>query len=151
MNTQAIDLLFLEVDMSSSGKKSCGACDITRSRLNAALDLAHPVLAEAGYEVKVNQVVVTTEEQARELDFVGSPTLRVAGSEVVPRHVPESEERLWSWGGKEFSEPPVGLFLNLILQSLSADKTANVEQAPKEIPAYLRGYLRKEQTWTPTA
>ncbi|MBE9168390.1 DUF2703 domain-containing protein [Pleurocapsales cyanobacterium LEGE 06147] len=151
MNAKAIDLLFLEVDMSESVKKSCGACDIAKLRLNAALEIARPVLAEAGYEVRVNHITVKTEEQARELDFVGSPTFRVADSEVVPQHVPNSEERLWSWGGKEFSDPPVGLFLDLILQSLRKDKTAAANQPTREIPSYLKEFLRMPEATSDSA
>jgi Domain of unknown function (DUF2703) len=145
MSTEAIDLLFLEVDMPSSGKKSCGACDAAESRLSAALEVARPLLAEAGYEVRVNKVRVTTEEQARQLNFVGSPTLRAGGSEVAPRHVPGGEGRLWSWAGKEFAEPPVGLFLELILRSARADRPGTSEASrrmPEEIPSYLKRYLQ---------
>lgn len=142
MNTEAIDLIFLEVDMSDRGANSCGACDIAKSRLNAALELARPILGEAGYDIRVNHITVRSEEQARELNFVGSPTLRVAGSEVVPQHVPNSENRLWLWGGREFSEPPVGLFLDLILQGLRTKKTVAENQPVREIPAYLRKYLQ---------
>jgi hypothetical protein len=142
MSTKAIDLLFMEVDMSGSGKKSCGACDVAELRLSAALELARPLLAEAGYEVRVNKVKVTTEEQARQLNFVGSPTLRVAGSEVAPRHVPDSEGRLWSWAGKEFSEPPVGLFLDLILRGARPESSVTSAQMPVDIPSYLKRYLQ---------
>jgi hypothetical protein len=141
MNIKAIDLLLLEVDMSASGTNSCGACDTAKSRLDAALELARPILGDAGYEVRVNHITVTSEEQARELNFLGSPTLRVAGSEVVPRHVPETEKRLWSWGGKEFSEPPVGLFLDLILEGVRS-MSSPPENQPREIPAYVRNYLQ---------
>lgn len=142
MSAEAIDLLFLEVDMSGSGKKSCGACDVAESRLNTALDLARPLLAEAGYAVRVNKMQVTTEEQARRLKFVGSPTLRVAGSEVVPRHVPDGEGRVWSWAGKEFAEPPVGLFLDLILRGVRTEGSRASAQLAEEIPSYLKRYLQ---------
>lgn len=142
MTTQAIDLLFLEVDMSSSGKQSCSACDIAETHLNTALELARPLLAEAGYEVRVNRVKVTSEEQARQLNFLGSPTLRVAGSEVAPHHVSDSEDRLWSWGGKEFSEPPVGLFLDLILRGVRKNSSWAPAQKPEETPSYVRRYLQ---------
>jgi hypothetical protein len=141
MSIKAIDLIFLEVDMSDSGTNSCGACDIAKSRLDAALELARPILGDAGYEVRVNHITVTNEEQARELNFLGSPTLRVAGSEVAPLHVSDSEKRLWLWGEKEFSEPPVGLFLDLILQGVRSPKSP-AENQPREIPDYIRNYLR---------
>jgi hypothetical protein len=143
MNT--IDLIFLEVDMSDSRKTTCGACDVAKSQLNAALEFVHPILAEAGYEIRVNHITVSTEEQARELNFIGSPTLRVASTEVFPRHISDSEDRLWSWGGKEFSDPPVGLFVDLILRGVRTEKASFVNQPVREIPNYLKRFLQSDK------
>jgi hypothetical protein len=144
MHAQSIDLLFMEVDMSSSGKKSCGACDVVESRLNAALDIVRPLLAEADCEIRVNKIKVTTEEQARQLNFVGSPTIRVAGSEVAPRHVADGEARTWSWAGKEFPEPPMGLFLELIFRGARSQCSVTSPRLG-EIPSYLKRYLQSSR------
>jgi hypothetical protein len=49
-----------------------------------ALELLEEVLAERGLEVGVELREVTTDDEARELAFPGSPTIRVEGRDVDP-------------------------------------------------------------------
>lgn len=50
----------------------------------AALALVHEVLAETGIQAQVELVRVETEDDARRLQFIGSPTVRVDGLDVEP-------------------------------------------------------------------
>jgi len=45
----------------------------------AALQLVHEILAETGITAQVELMRVETEEEARRLEFIGSPTVRVDG------------------------------------------------------------------------
>src|SRR5918997_7055799 len=49
-----------------------------------ALERLREVMAEEGIPGEVEVVKVETEEQARELRFVGSPTIRVEGQDIDP-------------------------------------------------------------------
>ena len=49
-----------------------------------ALERLREVMDEEGIPGEVEVVKVETEEQARELRFVGSPTIRVAGQDIDP-------------------------------------------------------------------
>ena len=49
-----------------------------------ALERLREVMAEEGIPGEVEVVKVETEEQARELRFVGSPTIRVDGQDIDP-------------------------------------------------------------------
>ena len=49
-----------------------------------ALERLRVVMAEEGVADDVEVVKVETEEQARELGFVGSPTIRVDGQDIDP-------------------------------------------------------------------
>ena len=49
-----------------------------------ALERLREVLHEEGTPAEVEVVKVETEEQARELRFVGSPTIRVDGQDIDP-------------------------------------------------------------------
>ena len=49
-----------------------------------ALDRLQQALREEGVEGEIERVVVTSEEQARELDFPGSPTIRLEGEDADP-------------------------------------------------------------------
>jgi hypothetical protein len=47
-----------------------------------ALRMLHDVLDELGVDANIQQIEVKTDEQARELAFVGSPTIRVNGVDI---------------------------------------------------------------------
>jgi Domain of unknown function (DUF2703) len=47
------------------------------------------ILAEEGIDAVVNEVNVDTEEQAKQLNFVGSPTIRINGEDIES----EAEQR----------------------------------------------------------
>ncbi|TCJ19685.1 DUF2703 domain-containing protein [Rubrobacter taiwanensis] len=49
-----------------------------------ALERLRRVISEEGVEAEVEVTEVKTEEQAAELRFVGSPTIRVDGEDIVP-------------------------------------------------------------------
>ncbi|MGC8780373.1 MAG: DF family (seleno)protein [Anaerolineae bacterium] len=49
-----------------------------------ALARLRQIMAEEGIEADVQVVKVETDEQAAELRFVGSPTIRVAGQDIDP-------------------------------------------------------------------
>ena len=49
-----------------------------------ALERLHEVMAQEGIPGEVEVIKVETEEQARRLRFVGSPTIRVDGQDLDP-------------------------------------------------------------------
>lgn len=57
----------------------------------AAEKALREALAEEGIEAEVELVVVNTDEEARELGFPGSPTIRVDGRDPFP--TPKQRER----------------------------------------------------------
>jgi hypothetical protein len=57
--------------------EDCPSYDLALERLREVMD-------EEGIPGEVEVVKVETEEQARELRFVGSPTIRVDGQEIDP-------------------------------------------------------------------
>ncbi len=49
-----------------------------------ALNRLHKVMQEEGIEEEIQIIKVETEEQAQENHFIGSPTILVNGSDIVP-------------------------------------------------------------------
>lgn len=49
-----------------------------------AVDLAREVVAEIAPDLQVEEVEVLDNEQAEELRFLGSPTIRVNGADIEP-------------------------------------------------------------------
>jgi Domain of unknown function (DUF2703) len=140
MKRKQVDVILLEVDMSRTGKPSCDACDVAKQQLTKALDVVTPLLRDVNVDLRFNNVVVSTEEQARQLRFRGSPTLRVGDFEVVPTHVSDSEERAWQWGSQEHAVPPVGLFVDAILRGWAGAESETPDES-YAVPGYLASYL----------
>jgi hypothetical protein len=59
------------------------------------------VLAEEGLDAEVNLVPVNTNEEARRLEFPGSPTIRVGGKDLFP----VSEREDWQLGCRVYATP----------------------------------------------
>lgn len=55
---------------------------------DVALDRLKTVMAEEGIQAEISITKVETEDQAQHLRFVGSPTIRIQGEDIVP--VPEN-------------------------------------------------------------
>jgi hypothetical protein len=73
-----VELLYLDLD-------TCDRCQAADRNLAAALEGVSHVLRAAGREVTVRRTHVTTEEQAAELGFVSSPTIRVNGHDIAEK------------------------------------------------------------------
>lgn len=67
----------------------------------AAEKTLREVLAEEGIDAEVNVVAVNTDEEARQLRFPGSPTIRVNGEDLFP----VSEREDWRLGCRVYATP----------------------------------------------
>ncbi len=145
-----IDFLYLDLE-------TCTRCRGTERSLDAALDAAREVLEATGSEVEVNRILVGSAEQARELRFESSPTIRIdgrdialelressCGSEACTDGCGDSIAcRVWVHEGQEHTEPPPAMVLDAILGAVYGN--ARVEAAgppgPYELPANLRRFF----------
>ena len=123
-----IEFLFLDLT-------TCTRCLGADRGLETALDVVRDVLDAAGVEVEVNKVLVASDEQARELRFVSSPTIRVDGRDVALelRESSCGSEactdgcgdhiacRVWVYRGEEYTEPPVAMIVDAILKRVYGD------------------------------
>ena len=72
-----LDIEFLYLDLSA-----CERCQGTNGSLEGALADVARVLELSGVEVTLQKIHVQTEEQARTLGFVSSPTIRINGRDI---------------------------------------------------------------------
>jgi hypothetical protein len=145
-----IDFLFLDL-------ATCTRCRGTDQNLESALEAVREVLKATGTEVEVNKTQVKSAEQARELRFLSSPTIRVNGRDVAfelresPCDSPCCADgrgepiacRVWVHEGREYTEPPVALFVDGILREAYAgtDVNAEPEAEPYELPENLERFF----------
>ena len=147
-----IEFLFLDI-------ATCTRCQGTDRSLESALGAVRDVLAAAGTEVEVEKVHVTSAEQARELGFESSPTIRLNGRDIALelRESPCGSEacacgagepidcRVWVHDGREYTEPPVELVVDAILREVYAGRTVMPETEARayELPEHLARYFAR--------
>ena len=121
-----VEVEFLYLDLNT-----CARCLGTAANLEAALDEVSRLLAAAGAGVIVHETHVTSAEQARALNFVSSPTIRVNGKDVA-FELRESrcrdceacacngtvDCRLWVWQGREYEEAPPAMIVDALLREV---------------------------------
>jgi hypothetical protein len=152
-----LDIEFLYLDLTA-----CTRCVDTGSRLDEAVALLAPAMAETGWEARVKKVHVATEEQARELRFSSSPTVRIDGRDIQL----ESREsvcgdcgklckdsnvtcREWRFQGKWFTSPPKGVFVEAILKAMTSVSAERSEAAsPFELPDNLKRFFATKTAGT---
>jgi hypothetical protein len=67
----------------------------------AAARILREVLAELGVEAGVELVAVNTDEEAKRLQFPGSPTIQVDGEDLFPM----PERGVWALGCRMYATP----------------------------------------------
>ena len=155
-----IDFLFLDLT-------TCDRCVGTGEHLTAALDAVRQVLEPTGRQVQVHRHLVATEEQARRLRFVSSPTLRVNGRDIAVELKESScgsecctdgcgahiDCRVWTHHDQEYTAAPVGLIVDAVLREVySGGTSATPEVSPGEpydLPENLRRFFQGTQQVTP--
>jgi hypothetical protein len=123
-----IDIDFMYLDLNT-----CTRCRGTDANLDTALAEVSRLLAAAGTEVAVHKTLVTSEEQARALQFISSPSIRVNGKDIAldlrESRCRDCEEcacngavdcRVWVWQGREHEEAPTAMIVDAILREVYA-------------------------------
>lgn len=147
---RSLDIEFMYLDLSV-----CTWCQGTESNLEEAVADAAQVLKATGVEVNVKKIHVQSEEQARELGFVSSPTIRINGKDIqldVKESLCDScgdlcgdsvDCRVWTYQGKEYTAPPKGMIIDAILREIyGGSKKKAVTPSPSvKVPENLRRFF----------
>jgi hypothetical protein len=154
----AIDFLYLDLE-------TCDRCRDTGANLETALADAGRLLEAAGAQVAVRKTLVASEEQARALGFVSSPTLRVNGRDIaleLRESRCEAEAcacnggidcRVWVWQGQEHTAAPPAMIVDAILREVyGAAAPAQPAIVPAgEVPENLQRFFTAMATAEPSA
>lgn len=144
----------IEIDFMYIDLEVCERCRGTDANLEAALAQVSSVLEAAGREPIVRRTLVTSEEQARALGFVSSPTLRVNGRDIA-LELRQSrcdscescscngtvECRVWVWQGQEYTEAPRAMIVDAILQEAYGGLTPQAVSAAVDVPENLQRFF----------
>jgi hypothetical protein len=145
-----VDFLFLDLT-------TCTRCRGTDTSLETALEVVRDLLAATGTEIEIDRIHVVSAEQARELRFVSSPTIRIndrdvalelressCGSEACTDGCGEGIAcRVWLHDGREHTEPPVAMIVDAILREVYGGAVVEREPEPEhyELPENLERFF----------
>jgi hypothetical protein len=149
----AIDFMYLDLE-------TCTRCRGTDANLEAALAEVGRVLEAAGVEVSMRKTLVASEEQARLVGFVSSPTIRVNGQDIALELRESScaacgeacacdgtiDCRVWVWQGQEHTEAPTAMIVDAILREVYGGERATAPSPVGAVPENLaRFFAGKER------
>jgi len=131
-----IDFLYLDLGV-------CSPCQGTEAVLDQAISDITPLLKEVGFEITVNKTHIQSVDQARDLGFVSSPTIRINGHDIQPKLVekpciscgdlcgnPDVCCRVWTYNGEESWAPPKAMIIDAILSEAYGDSDKLVDSNP---------------------
>ena len=154
-----IDIELLAIDLNS-----CTRCVGTLEHIEEAIAMVRPVLEAMEVRVNVRKVVVESEEQALRFEFALSPTVRINGRDIAFETI-ESECdsctdlcgcdegtncRVWTYRGREYTEAPVGLVVEAILNATfdgdrgPASEASGYAGVPENLKRFFNGKSRMQ-------
>lgn len=140
-----IELLYIDIT-------SCERCIGTQEALDAAVSQAAALLQMSGFEIVVKRTLVSSEEEARNLRFVSSPTIRINGRDIQLQIEEnrcatcgeicgdEVDCRVWVWRGERYATPPRELIVDAMLREIYAEN--QFEPTPyQDVPQNLKTFF----------
>jgi len=147
----------LSVDLMVIDLETCERCVPTGESLTKAVDLLKPVAEALGVELRYQEIVVRTPEEAMAKALSSSPTIRFNGRDIdqdIRESLCEScgdltdnntpvQCREWHYRGRIFSSAPLPLLIERITSAiLNIDEIPPVVPAPlEELPENLQRYF----------
>jgi Domain of unknown function (DUF2703) len=139
LTSRTVEVDFLYLDLTT-----CSRCRASDATLDAAVETVRPVLEAVGASIEIRKTLVETEEQARALGFVSSPTIRVNGRDIAGELLESScsecgelcgcddgvDCRVWEYRGERHTEAPTGLIVEAILAEVGPSGGARSEEKP---------------------
>jgi hypothetical protein len=143
-----LNIEFLYLDLSA-----CTRCQQSEASLDEAIADVKYVLKAAGVEVTVHKIHVQSEDKARQLGFVTSPTIRLNGQDIQLDFKEsacdscsclsgaETACRTWSYQGQEYTAPPKAMVIEAILKAVYGKVESAAGQTTQEIPENLKRFF----------
>lgn len=147
----------LNVDLLVIDLETCKRCVPTRDQLKRAVQLLKPVADALGIELRYHEIVVQSEEEAKRVALLSSPTIRLNGRDIaqnIRESVCEScgdlttnntivDCREWVYHGQAFPYAPLPMLIEAIMGAmLNIDETPQSVSEPLEkLPENLQRYF----------
>lgn len=151
---QPLLIEFLYLDLTR-----CTRCRDTDRHVDEALSSVRDVLQTAGRELAVNKIHIQSEDRARELGFVSSPTIRVNGRDIA-LDLKESECtscgnacgeegiacRVWTYQGMDYDAAPAAMVVDAVLREVYGGLPQPVTPTPTSLSENLGRFFAAKAT-----
>lgn len=156
----------LNIELLALDLSTCSRCTKSLSNLEQAIATLGSVLASIGTIVQFHKILVESEAQAKQLQFVSSPTIRVNGRDVILERTESCCDdcseisgsgggitcRTWSYQGESYTEAPVGLIVEAILRQIYQNEApvpvANAIEVPQNLKQFFQDKAKKASCGT---
>lgn len=153
-SSQTVDITLLALDLNT-----CTRCVGSLTNIHQAIALLQETLAAIGISVSVSQILIKSEQQARQHQFIISPTIRLNGVDIMPEIIESHCDsctdlcgciegitcRVWRYRGEEYTEAPVGLIVDAILGTIyHQDREVSIPTAYTGIPDNLQQFFNSK-------
>lgn len=147
----------LTVELLAIDLSTCSRCTGSLSNVEQAIATLEQVLASTGTVVQFHKILVGSEAQAQQLQFVSSPTIRVNGHDIILETTESrcgdcsdisgskggTACRTWSYQGGTHNEAPVGMIVDAILREIyQSEVSPSVISTAIEVPQNLQQFFQ---------
>jgi Domain of unknown function (DUF2703) len=150
--SRTLNIELLAIDLST-----CSRCTGSLSNLKQAIAILQQVFTSTGIVVQFHKILVESELQAKQFQFVSSPTILVNGRDIILEttesccgdcsEISGSQGgtacRTWLYQGKSYTEAPVGMIVDAILREIYQNEASvSVISNQIEVPQNLRQFFQ---------
>jgi FAD/FMN-containing dehydrogenase len=143
-----LEVLFLD-------EETCDPCRTTTATVDRLAAEMAGSLGAVGRTVEVRKIHVTDPEQARELGFVSSPTVRVNGVDIAPDVAEQGcatcgalagepvDCRTFTWDGRTYPSPPAKMIIDAVLHGTGAPARSAPDGAATSVDRFLAARIAR--------
>ena len=134
---------FLELDMTQRGAVSCNTCMSVEDQVRQVIADLQPVFDQVDTVIEMEKTLIKSLEQAEDMHFAASPTIRVGNREVVPFQgdLFGFGARQWEWQGGVYEAPPLALIVDAILRAYASENEETQESRAYQSAEALKNYF----------
>jgi hypothetical protein len=147
----------IDVELLALDLRTCTRCVETLENIETAIKTVQQVLEVTAIDVRLQKILIESDQQAREHQFVTSPTVRINRRDIAFEKLNSTCEacsdlcgcaerttcRVWRYRGQEFTQAPVGLIVEALLREIVGSDTQVAAESPvyEGVPENLRRFF----------